>query len=291
MWAVISLICALTLALSDASAKAALRRGADDLWAGWLRLAFSLPVLLAFLTAYKWPPIDRMFYVAVAAALPFEFAAYYLYNKSLQLSPMGLTLPFQALTPVFLIVVGYVITGESVDSALGLGGIALITFGGYVLNIGKLRAEGLMGPIRAIGRERGVRMMIGVAAIYSVTASLCKVAIDHSGAVFFGAVYYIALTVIYAPMGVIGLRRSAVRPSRAQMLLLGLSGVLMGVMCITNMIAFDMAKVAYVVAVKRTSLLLSVILGHLIFNEGSFKERMAGAAIMFAGFILIVLAP
>ncbi len=292
MWVLVSLICALTLALSDAAAKEAMRRGADDLAAGWLRLLFSAPVLAVLLVVIKWPQVDRTFYLAVAAALPFEFAAYYLYNKALQISPIGITTPFQALTPVFLIGVGYVITGETISSAMGLGGIGLIAAGGYVLNIG--RAGGLLGPFRAIGRERGIWMMIGVAALYSVTASLCKVAILHSSGVFFGSAYYIVLAAIYAPLGVAGMRRRGIPAPQVHgryVWLLVISGVLMAVMCVTNMIAFEMAKVAYVVSVKRTSLLMSVVLGRLVFHEGEFRERILGALMMFAGFVLIVMAP
>lgn len=289
MWVVISLICAMSLALSDGVAKEALRRGADDLAVGWLRLVFSLPVMAVILFVIEWPPLDRAFYIAAAVTVPFEFAAYYLYNKALQVSPMGLSMPFQSLTPVFLIVVGYLITGESVTSISGISGIGLIAVGGYMLNINTVRGEGFMGPLRAIGRERGALMMIGVAAIYSVTASVSKVAVMHSGALFFGAVYYFAMTIVYAPLGVSGLGRSG-RPDRGVLRLLLLSGLLMGVTCITGMLAISMTKVAYVIAVKRTSLLMSVALGYWMFKEEHLRDRMLGASLMLGGFLLVVFA-
>jgi hypothetical protein len=42
------------------------------------------------------------------------------------------------------------------------------------------------------------------------------------------------------------------------------------------------------VAVKRTSLLISVLYGCLVFREGRLGERAAGALMMVAGFAVIV---
>ena len=42
--------------------------------------------------------------------------------------------------------------------------------------------------------------MIGVALIYCFTASLGKIAIEHSSPLFFAVTYFIALTVFFAPI-------------------------------------------------------------------------------------------
>ncbi|MGF1480702.1 MAG: hypothetical protein ACFB4I_14660 [Cyanophyceae cyanobacterium] len=56
-----------------------------------------------------------------------------------------------------------------------------------------------------------------------------------------------------------------------------------------QMRAIDLAMVAQVIAVKRTSALITVFLGCLVFEEQGLKERATGAAIMIVGVILSLL--
>jgi uncharacterized membrane protein len=59
-------------------------------------------------------------------------------------------------------------------------------------------------------------------------------------------------------------------------------------MVVTHVVAVSLTEVAYMVAVKRTSLLISVLYGCLVFREGRLGERAAGALMMVAGFAVIV---
>jgi drug/metabolite transporter (DMT)-like permease len=294
MWVVLTLICAFSLASADAVTKRALGGGENPWVVGWLRLVFTAPPLLVMLFFIDVPPLDAEFWRAFITALPFEVAAFALYIGALRTSPMSLTIPFLALTPVFLVASGYVIAGERV-TPLGAAGIALIAAGGYVLNFHHAVSEGgapgrfsLLGPLRAVARERGVLMMLGVAFIYSITSSLGKVAINHSAPLFFASVYFIVLAVLYTPFALRGLGRGGV--SRRLLLAMVPAGFLNALMVGTHMLAMSMTQVAYMIALKRTSLLFSIFYGWLLFREGHMRERAAGAAMMFAGFVLVVTA-
>lgn len=46
---------------------------------------------------------------------------------------------------------------------------------------------------------------------------------------------------------------------------------------------------AYVIAVKRTSVLFAVLFGRMLFGEPSSETRLLGAAVMLAGLLLITL--
>lgn len=286
LWVALTLLSAFSLATMDALTKKALRGGGDEYLVGWLRLILSAPVLAAVLVVAERPPLDATFYRAFAAALPFEVLAFWLYIKALRLSPLGLTIPFLAFTPVFLIGVSYLVVGEAVTSR-GMAGIALVAAGSYVLNLGRA-GEGLLGPLRAITREKGSLLMLLVAFIYSITSSLGKLAINHSSALFFGALYFLVFAVLYTPFALPGLRRASLtRSGLATMILVG---VLNAAMVVTHVLAISLAKVAYMIAVKRTSLLISVIYGWILFREENVRERLAGAALMFAGLVLVVTA-
>jgi uncharacterized membrane protein len=54
------------------------------------------------------------------------------------------------------------------------------------------------------------------------------------------------------------------------------------------MVAMSLAKVAYVISVKRMSLLIGVFYGYLFFKEKNIRERLFGATLMFIGFLMVV---
>ena len=58
---------------------------------------------------------------------------------------------------------------------------------------------------------------------------------------------------------------------------------------IFHMIAISMTLVAYLISVKRTSAIISVLFGTLLFKEKGFKERIWGAIIMVIGVLFITL--
>lgn len=288
MWIALALVCALSLAGSDALTKLAFERSGGSVGhyaMAWLRVALCIPLGLGFLAFIEIPALDRTFWAAFAVAMPFEMLALYLYTRALRESPLSLTVPFLAFTPVFIIIVADVVLGERVSIAGGLG-IALMVAGGYTLNMDKARG-GLLAPVKAIAQEPGSWMMLATAAIFSITATLLKLAINHSSPLFYGAVYYVALGVFFLPFASRELR-SIPRGSRVLPIML-FAGALQFVMLMTNMAALSMSPVAYMVSVKRTSLLFGVLLGWLMFRESNIRQRMLGALLMFSGFAVVAL--
>lgn len=288
LWVVLSLISAFTLATSDALTKKTLI-SSNEYIVAWFRLVFSLPLLFVIFLFIPVPELDRDFYIAFLLALPLEILSIVMYIKALRISPLSLTLPFLALTPVFLIFISYLILGEKV-SLLGGIGILLIASGSYTLNIRTIR-KGIFEPFKAIMKEKGSILMIGVALIYSVTSSLGKMAIEHSSPLFFGTTYFIAVTTIFAPIA-FWMGRSDLKSfiSGRQFKGLFLPGLFYGIMIASHMIAMSLAKVAYMISVKRISLIISVIYGYLFFREEDIKERLFGATLMFIGFVMVVTA-
>ena len=56
------------------------------------------------------------------------------------------------------------------------------------------------------------------------------------------------------------------------------------------MAAMKLTKVAYMVSVKRFSLLISIFFGYLFFREENLRDRFFGALLMFIGFVTVVTA-
>lgn len=287
-WVILSLTSAFFLATSDALTKRAVQ-DQNEYIVALFRLLFTLPVLVSTLLLVPWPKLDEVFYLAFFVALPFELITIILYIKALKRSPLSLTMPFLALTPVFLIVVSFVVLGEKV-SFMGGSGIFLIATGSYLLNIDRLK-KGLLEPFRAILRERGSLFMVGVAVLYSITSSLGKMAIEHSSPLFFAASYFIALTIAFVPIALFmgrGDLKVFMQKKRYQNLLA--PGICYAFMIITHMSAMQLTKVAYMVSIKRTSLLMALLYGYFMFREENIRSRFLGASLMFAGFVLVVTA-
>ena len=128
--------------------------------------------------------------------------------------------------------------------------------------------------------------MLGVAAIFSVTSSLGKIGVQHSSPTAFGTLYTLSTAAVfifiaYARQGKTAF--GALAPSRW----LWAVGVASGVMILLHFTAIDLTKVAYMISVKRTSLLFSVLLGVFFYGERGAPQRFLGAAVMLGGIVLL----
>jgi len=283
-WFLLSLMAALGLATADALTK----RFFSDLppyRMGVVRILSTAPWMVLALLFLPAAVPDRTFWLAIAAALPLELAAFFLYMRALKLSPLSLSLPFLAFTPVFMILTGRLILDEALTAG-GVLGILLIVLGAYVLNLSKMKS-GLLGPIRAVMREPGSWIMLLVSFVYSITAPIGKVAILHSNPWFFAAVYNLVLSVVIVSLWPVAAGSAGVRgvfSKPGPMLLIGLTAAVEN---FAHMMAIAQVEAAYMIAVKRLSLLFGVLYGAWWFGEENIRERLAGAAIMILGVFLI----
>ena len=60
-------------------------------------------------------------------------------------------------------------------------------------------------------------------------------------------------------------------------------------MIIFHFLSIELIEVAYMISVKRSSMLFSVIYGSVIFKEFNIRERLIGSSVMIAGVVLITL--
>jgi drug/metabolite transporter (DMT)-like permease len=283
IWIAYTLGAAFFAAIEDAVAKATLRVSSPWVVA-WAPFVFAAPIFALLVQGATHRPLDLTFFAAIAVCQPLEVVAVLLYVHAIQRSPLSLTIPFLSLTPVFTMPASYFLLGE-VPGPAGAAGVVLIAVGVYVLNI-QARHTGWLGPLRAVAREPGSRMMIVVALIYSVTSAVGKIAVLHSGPIFYAAVSSASFSVL---LGIVALRRAPnawgeLRDNARPFLLLG---VLYVAMATCHFKAVEIAPVAYMIALKRTSILFSVALGWIFFHEESFRDHLLGASLMVGGAVLI----
>ncbi len=282
-WLVLSFTAAISSATADALLKGRLGH-LSPYEMGAVRVGYALPWLAPVLFIIPWPQVDRVFWVVIACGLPLEIMGLICSMKAIKASPLSLTLPFLAFTPAFLILSGRIILGEHL-SLRGVLGIALIVAGSYLLHLSKAKT-GLLAPLGAIAREPGSRLMLLVSMIYAVTSALGKVGVLHSSPAFFGIVYFTclsALMLLLMPL-VPGARLASLFSRPLSCLAVG---AVFAVMVLSHMTAISLVQAAYMIAVKRTSLLFGVLYGAFLFKEEDIGERLLGAAVMVCGVFVI----
>lgn len=224
----------------------------------------------------------------VLALVPLEMAAMLLYMRAIRDHPLALTLPYLAFTPVFVILTGFVLLGERV-SAAGAGGILLVVAGTWLLNAGHARGNDWrtwLAPLGAIVHEPGARMMLAVALLYSLTSAMGKGALRYMAPEDFGAFYFVLLgaaAVMLFALPAPGILLRIWRRPWAVVTVAALSAV----MVYTHFLAIQQVEVAYMIAVKRTSLLFGILYGALLFREANLAGHALAGAIMLAGVFLI----
>jgi drug/metabolite transporter (DMT)-like permease len=191
-WFTLSLSCALSLAFADA-----LTKKFFPTYDGWelLLVRFVVPALLMLPIAFSYPLPDVAgeFWLRIAVLIPLEILAMLLYLTAIRDSPLHVTLPYIAFTPVFNVVTGYILLGETLN-VQGISGICLVVCGAYLLNTNhRKNGRSLVAPLLAIYRERRSRLMLATALIYNFTSAAGKVAMQYATPESFAPFYFIII--------------------------------------------------------------------------------------------------
>jgi drug/metabolite transporter (DMT)-like permease len=194
--------------------------------------------------------------------------------------------PYLAFTPVFMIATGYLFLDE-VPNLWGVSGILTTCIGGYILNF-EPGAGSIAAPFKAIVAETGSWLMLIVAFLYSITAVIGKGGILHSSPLFFTmsffAVMNICLFVWLALLKKVNPREFRRRPLKGL-----IAGSLFYLHALFHGYAISLINAAYMISIKRFSILISMFYGGLIFKESHITMRFLGAALMLGGAIIIII--
>ena len=250
---------------------------------------FAMPgvLLLPLLAMQPMPELSIEFWYWAAALVPLEVLAMLLYVQAIRDTSLTLTLPYLSFTPVFNTITGYVLLGETVTLS-GFSGIMLVVLGAWLLNIEHARGErfDVLAPFRAIVTERGSRLMLITAALYSLTSVLGKGALAYTTPLFFGTMYYVVIGFAVVVVFSFGNSASVNVLWRKPVAHLAI-GFFMSIMVLSHFFAIQYIEVAYMIAVKRSSLLFGMVYSVLLFHERARIEHFIAGAMMVAGVYLI----
>ncbi len=231
------------------------------------------------------------FMVAFTVSLVLNTVAYRLLLNAIANYPVSIVMPFVGLTPLFLTLTSFLILGEAI-TRFKLMGIVLIVLGGFILQLPaeiswkNVKSSPLVKLINF--RERGIYLMVLVAFIWSITASVEKIAVRSSSPEFYGAFIHLGLGGMFWLQQKRKNARHQFHGASGSLLLIAL-GLISGALAWCQLTAIKMTLVSYVIAFKRAGVLVSTLLGFLILKERNYVKSLSGTLLIILGATIISL--
>lgn len=260
-------------------------RNVDSLLVSWFNNLIPLIVFtpVIFIVELKF---SAEFFVSLTISGFANITAAILYHRAIAKGDISLVVPMLSFTPFFLLLTSPILIGEFPDTS-GLIGILLIVIGSYLLNA-KFDAQNIFAPFKALLKHKGTRYMLIVSFVWSLSANFDKRAINVSSVwqhIFFINLFVCTGTTIFLLLK----RKLNFTDIKLERKNLTAVGLLTSCGFFLHMTALSLTLVAYVIALKRTAGMISVLLGYFFLDEKNIRSRLLGAAIMFIGVLLIIL--
>ena len=250
----------------------------------WGMFTFTLPFMILVVAVEGVPPIVwNDFLWSTAMSFTVNIIAWNVFFYALQISDLSHNMPFTAFTPLFLIPVAFVLLGELPDEK-GIAGILLIILSGYGIH---LQSANLLQPFRNLVKNKGSLLVLFVAMIWSLSATAEKVAVLSSSQAFYGLTINLLLSLAYTPY-IFLVKKTGFRQITKNVYALVLLGFISGLLLIFQFTALKYLLVSYVIAFKRAGIVVSVLLGILLYKEKNPVKNLSFTILMVLGVFLIL---
>ena len=261
--------------------------------------AFLFLLWIAFENPTNPPAI---YWYSVLGTTLFNLAIQWCSLRSLQLGEVSIVIPIQSWTPGLITIAGWVL-GEK-PTILGLVGIALMAIGSYIVTstaipeivdwkdyFRLLRRYALFYKLEP--RVKKAIQLAYVSACLGTFGIIFDSGIARNGAVGLGfGVVNLLVGIFFSILFVRNRNETEPEGKKGDVsrIMLCAIGAITAAHWFSTNFAYRYALIPYVGTLKRSHILLTVILARVLLKEERMKERLLGASIMTAGIILIGLA-
>lgn len=207
----------------------------------------------------------------------------YFYYKSLKFGEISSVLPLMSLIPIFNVIFSFVLLGE-LPTVIGFLGIACIVLGIYILNL-KLNSNFFV-PITHLFSDKPSLFMIINCLCLSIGTTLDKIAIQASNPLFYSFVNTTGASLILLLIA-LKTNKNFVKEITSNSKILTLLGVFQGLAFSAFIVALSTGLVAYVNAVKSSSVILASIWGFIFLREKFTLQKSVCLILILVGLVLI----
>jgi drug/metabolite transporter (DMT)-like permease len=206
--------------------------------------------------------------------------------KALEKGDLSILGPINAYKSIVGMVFAYILIRE-VPNAWGILGVVFIIIGSYfVLDTTEEKFSWQLFKTPAIQYRLAALILTGIQAV------LDKKVIEHSNLTiaFAGwSIFGAGFSLIFIVFTKVSLQREFEKLNRTILIKYFFLVITVGLMLASTNYTLSHMPVGYALALFQLSILLSVVLGHRLFNELHLAKKLIGASIMIIGSAMIIL--
>ncbi len=231
---------------------------------------------------------DAGYLRAGGALICLNLTAQVAFAAALRAGDLSLTVPMLSFTPVWSALLGWGLAGEALTPQQAAG-IGCTVAGALALHAGR-RGGGPLRLLSALWGNAGARAMLGVSVLFSLTITLDKLALAHAE-----RPAHAAIQCTGAAIGLLGLLAARGELHRLDALRPVWRTWLLAVACFSlaaalQLLALQHSLISVVEATKRAiGMTSALVAGRLWLGEPLSAGKLAGAALMGIGVVLVVL--
>lgn len=249
----------------------------------------STPIFLIWMAVAGASGPTMGYWLPAIASIGLNALANLSYQQAVRLSPLSLTIPFLALSPVFTTLLAIPILGERPGPVRWIG-ILLVVVGVFWLTWESGHTFSIGAVWRSLRREPGSLLMTGTAFFWSLTMPLDKLALERSSIPFHGLFLNLGLAVMMLVWVLRQRRTGELRQGLKWWRLVGTAVLIAGVALAFQFLAMGLIWVGFVETVKRAlGSLLAVLFGFWFFREHLNWHKVAAVVVLGGGVALVLL--
>jgi len=276
-WFFYAVLCAFFYGIEGVYLKYLNRKGIDEGTLVFAMFFYSLPFLFlpAFIQGFH--PVSGRFFVYIVLVVIANGFGFMFYSKAIKNTDVSIAVPVMSLSPLVVVMFSWILMRE-MPPLKGILGMLIIGMGLAALSIGHTGV-----PSKSFFKNKGVRFALLTVLIWGISANLDKMALKYSQPLVYPFISCAGISVFCSFLT--SPRR--IFDKKYFLLFLGLGFVNAGLF-LSHMLALNTGYVSYIIAVKRSGMLIAVLLGWLFFKEKSPGLKLLASIFIIAGIFLLV---
>lgn len=248
-------------------------------WCHFIGVLLFFPMFLHF-----WPQttIYPLGWACVVSTSVLHSLYFFFLGSAYETGDLSIVYPLaRGIGPLLVPLLAVSLIGEEL-STLGILGISLVISGIYLLHLPSFSKQTFFWAFRRLG-SRASRWALGTGGTIALYSLVDKVGVDHIYPPVYLYLMSVGMWFLLTPYVMVKKRkwlRTEWESKKGSILAVGF---LIPFTYLLVLFAMEMSKVSYVVALRESSILFSLIYGTISLGEEQSRQRILGAFLIFLG--------